>query len=63
MRRALAIILWKVGNKLAWLGCWIRGSHIDPADFPRKGYCQQCGLRKDIWQLPADLQEQEAKQS
>lgn len=56
MRRTIAIMFWKAGNKMARLGCWVRGSHVDPADFPRKGYCQQCGRH-----LPADVQEQEAK--
>jgi hypothetical protein len=48
MRRWLAIVCWKAGNKLARVGCWLRRAHIDPALFPRKGYCQQCGLRKDL---------------
>jgi hypothetical protein len=54
MNRWLAILFWRAGNKLARVGCWLRRSHIDPALFSRKGYCQQCGLRKDIWRLPTD---------
>lgn len=54
MRRRLAVIIWKIGNKIARVGCWVRGAHIDPKKFGRVGYCQQCGLRHDIWRLPAD---------
>lgn len=50
-RERIGLAIWKVTNKLARVGCWLRGSHIAVKG---SSYCRQCGLFDGSWRLTAN---------
>ncbi len=51
MRKFIARRFWKLGTRIARIGCWIRGAHIEGYD-TSADYCLQCQRHRGATQLP-----------